>query len=101
MESIIVSYRQSAERISDKYGITHQVRLYEKRDLKHLSKQFCNELADNALYWLMAVTAGNKDGLHELVAEVNMINLEQRQKFSNHCKESQYLAAPFNTLGLN
>lgn len=96
--SIITNYRLLTDKIADKYGLIDQVIFIEKKDFLHRSKASSRELSDNALQWLATMIHANEDGLDQLIEGVNAINREQRNRFTDHYKESKSLTYSFIVL---
>lgn len=98
---LIVGYRLLSNTIAEKYGIGNQLRLYSEHNLIHVTKAFNRELSINALLWLETMLDRESHVQVALVEQVNVINKQQRERFSLYCRASKILNEPCNVISLN
>ncbi len=93
-ESMVMDYKVLTDKIAEKYGVTDRIMFCEERIFRYRLQEFDRELGQNALQWLSTVVENNRDSIDALIFQVNMINQEQRRRFSNNCRPSKYLLIP-------
>ncbi len=100
-ESNVMDYKALTDKIAEKYGMTDRIMFCEERIFRYRLQEFDRQLGQNALQWLSTAIENHGDSIDALIFQVNIINQEQRRRFSNNCRPSKYLDILVSIASLN